>query len=191
MKTTWKKPFGPENDHRSRSCRRVGLAVILVIMALTLCGCQTESKVTGGHFEKIETWVKGDVLGPEMELMRDTVTGVVYLRYGRGGISPYVMRDRYGQPTVGVWDEKTGKIIPAELDEEAILQEEMLLEEQPNDGGGTVGTQGNETDAADAGNGATADDFEETMDPEAYDDSDLLFLLPVQMNMMEYSGKAF
>ena len=74
----------------------------------------------GVRFEKI--CYVGPMNDWDASLWYDRSTGVVYVLYYKS-ITPYMMLDSFGCMTVGVYDEKTGMISPAEFTGEEITVE--------------------------------------------------------------------
>lgn len=99
------------------------LAVMFVAMLLMLLPAITDADAPArfGHFVEIR---HDQYLGPTGEMMYeymmyDRTTMIVYIYTTDGknmlSITPYMMRDFYGQITCGLYNGETGGIDPAEL----------------------------------------------------------------------------
>ena len=92
-------------------------AIILVALIL-LCSLAT-AEGAPRRFEVIERVDEVNIRGTLLitDLVYDTETYVVYYRvYGeyRFSLTPYIMVDTFGSPTVGVYDPRTDTIEPLE-----------------------------------------------------------------------------
>lgn len=113
-----------KTKHRKRwygaLLRMVALVAVMTGL-LYMAGCAMAGTKTGIQFEYLD---KISIGPAEVKLYWDTTTKIVYMVPGQGGISPYVVLDSYGQPTVGIWDKQKKKIVPAELDVNMLILEE-------------------------------------------------------------------
>lgn len=88
--------------------KKIILIISLIIICVLLTGCGSIIDDMGERFEKIEKT-------KHTTFCYDKDTKAVYIVYVYGnnyGISPYIMFDSSGRPTVGQWDGT--KIVPAE-----------------------------------------------------------------------------
>ena len=97
------------------------IAAIMLILILSPGIARSDAKRQFGHFVEIrkEKYLndKGVLLTEYM--VYDRMTNLVYMYTTDGNailsITPYMMRDYYGQITVGLYNKETGGIEPAEL----------------------------------------------------------------------------
>lgn len=85
----------------------VGLLAIVLIVAILMIDIRAHDS---GYFIVIEN------KGPQ-QLVYDQKTNIVYLIINSGtslGITPYMMRDSYGQLTVGIYNRESDEIEPGE-----------------------------------------------------------------------------
>ena len=99
------------------------LIVLLAVASMVLAGIlyanhESEQALTFGRFVEISR------NGSTEYTVYDEETHIVYICVFYNNnmtMMPYIMRDMYGQMTVGVYDEQSGKIYPAELYEDEEL----------------------------------------------------------------------
>jgi len=105
-------------------CVALVIAAVVIVMCVLCCSCGSEEyPMRFGQFVEIrhETYKADSYMGFVAEFRQYTVyniyTKVVYIyTVYRNGISiaPYIMRNVYGEMSVGVYNEDTGVIEPIE-----------------------------------------------------------------------------
>ena len=102
-----------------------GLLIAILLSVIVLPGVQSESKRVFGRFVEIShekyTGLNSMKIVEYLVYERDTHVVYVYTTDGTMmlSITPYLMRNVYGEMTFGVYDPESGVIMPAEpyLDE--------------------------------------------------------------------------